>query len=527
VPKATTDPALAQTQLLSSLSVVSTTLSDNYKVQSITGWEYGLRDGYYCQGPYAWLDEDHVLLYPLLGEYDTGMGIGQPTIPVVAGLDNGQIWLPTENPTDGCDTPVWSNSLRRLVAVHGNQVVIYDPNGNPIKRHGYQGADRYLYLSPSGKRLLAGPTWIDLAGGDSVTFKMSSKYYVGGEPAWQSDEHRLFISGYADARTGTYIAFPWNELHTPGIDLPAGANYSVPTKWVLNDTRVLDEARYEKRQANSSISVSSIPLINPPARSYVDLMDRIPVDRQLTCKPTLSPNNQWVAVGCWATLEDTLPITRSVHLVNLQTQTTVTVSNEYYFMGWSPDGKSVLLVDSLLETTSRHYALYSLTGSILYPISNTAMLSNAWLQNGKEFAYLHEDNKTLTVVRTTDQSVTDVPLPEHTLQLIPSPKQNAVAMLATGGSKLMVFVATTHSVLTFDLPRSCSAVIWRPQGDSLALQAIDGNLLWLPDMSGRHVEQLTPSMPDVRDIHWSPSGLRLAYVGANDLHVISVINGPR
>jgi Tol biopolymer transport system component len=51
---------------------------------------------------------------------------------------------------------------------------------------------------------------------------------------------------------------------------------------------------------------------------------------------------------------------------------------------------------------------------------------------------------------------------------------------------------------------------------------LDGSLWLVPDPAGDAVEPLTPSLPAVRDLRWSPDGEQLAFVGGADVYVVSI-----
>jgi len=65
-------------------------------------------------------------------------------------------------------------------------------------------------------------------------------------------------------------------------------------------------------------------------------------------------------------------------------------------------------------------------------------------------------------------------------------------------------------------------IVWHPQNDNLAILAEDGSLWWIPDLAGEIVEPLTPSLPGIRDLHWSPDGEHLAFVSGPDVYVVSI-----
>jgi hypothetical protein len=65
-------------------------------------------------------------------------------------------------------------------------------------------------------------------------------------------------------------------------------------------------------------------------------------------------------------------------------------------------------------------------------------------------------------------------------------------------------------------------VSWDRQGTAFAILASDGSVWWVPDPAIDRVEQLTPPLPEVRDVKWSPSGTHLAFVSGKDVYVVEV-----
>lgn len=61
-----------------------------------------------------------------------------------------------------------------------------------------------------------------------------------------------------------------------------------------------------------------------------------------------------------------------------------------------------------------------------------------------------------------------------------------------------------------------------PQVNGHAALAADGSLWWIPNPAVDHVEQLTPPLPAVRNVRWSPSGTQLAFVSGTDVYVVRV-----
>ena len=61
--------------------------TNGHSLLQITGWDYGFRPSGYCEhGPYRWLDENHLLMFPNVGQEES-MGTIEWTRPVVIDLD--------------------------------------------------------------------------------------------------------------------------------------------------------------------------------------------------------------------------------------------------------------------------------------------------------------------------------------------------------------------------------------------------------------------------------------------------------
>ena len=82
------DPSMLPDQLQASIVVRSATGSSGHSLQRVTGWSSGMRSSVYV--PFQWLDDSHLLLYPLTGQ-EEGMGIEEQTLPVVVNLIEDRI----------------------------------------------------------------------------------------------------------------------------------------------------------------------------------------------------------------------------------------------------------------------------------------------------------------------------------------------------------------------------------------------------------------------------------------------------
>jgi len=203
--KPTINASMLPDQLRSAIRLHAEGSLNNHPLRRVTGWDYGMRSTIYCDGSYRWLDNAHLLLYPVTGE-EKGMGIDEYTLPIVINLNNGNTWLPV---ADGStfSLPLWSDKLQQLISIQGRQILLLDPDGAVVQRYtGPAGAfapnsDSNSLLSPSGQRLLTGYVWRDLTTGRTVDFSGQHKLTMG-DPTWSSDETRLFVCcfGFADTK---------------------------------------------------------------------------------------------------------------------------------------------------------------------------------------------------------------------------------------------------------------------------------------------------------------------------------------
>jgi WD40 repeat protein len=420
-------------------------------------------------------------------------------------LKEGQTWLPpTNGPTPGCDSPLWSEALQTLIATTAQEVVLLKPDGT-VAQHFAGGVPLYYssYLSPSGRRLVTGTVWRDLETGQTVDFSGQHDFgkYEGGmrNPGWSSDEKRLFncCFSYADVDSGQFTVLNFGRLELPGRD---GPGPDAP-RWVLGGTRVMIE--FDLYEGGTAV----IPLIDPAAQTYSDVRLLAGLGENTSCgAPRVAPDGEHIMVGCSApsgslnllssqtqpeavTIEDLLggPALGPLYLINLRTFITQTLPAGWGFVNWAPDSQFILLARNYnSETQSSECALLPITGGDPYPVSETLIRSPVWSPNGKHLAYLSD-----------------------------------------GGRALITLEPATHASRIVLLPQLSTSVIWSPQGDSLAVLAANGSLWWVPDPAIDRVEQLTPPLPSVRDVRWSPSGHRLAFVSGNEVYVVTVaLAGP-
>ncbi len=498
----TLDPTTLPDKLRAALTLQTEAGLNFHGVRRVTGWEYGFRSSGYCaDGPYRWLDDSHLLLYPTTGQ-EEGMGISEFALPVVMDLNNGSTWLPpTNGPTPGCDAPLWSEALQTLIATTAQEVTLLKPDGTVAQRF-VGGVPLYYssHLSPSGKRLVTGAVWRDLETGQTVDFSSQNGIFAG--PGWSSDEKHLSncCFSYADVDSERFTVLNFDQLELPGRD---GPGPDAP-RWVLDDTRVMIEFDlYESGRG-------AVPLIDPKAQTYEDVRILAGLGANASCgAPHVAPNGEHILVGCFAPsgslnllssqmqLGTSLikelfggPALGPLYLIDLRTLVTHTIPAGLNFVSWSPDSQFALLLRGSIDwqTQRGEYFLLPATGDDLYPypVGGSAIIAPAWSPNGQYLAYLSEDGKALITLEPATRA--------SYIVLLPQPSTNA---------------------------------FWSPHGDSLAVLAADGGLWWVPNPAYDHIEQITLPIPNVRDVRWAPSGHTLAFVSGSEVFVVAAaIAGP-
>jgi WD40 repeat protein len=469
--KPTIDPTILPSKLMTELKFISEPGINDHSVQRITGWAYGFATPYEFYGrrysePVSWLDDGHVLLQPVTGE-SWGRGVSQQVQPAVASLANDRFWL---LPTRWSSDLFWSAVLSELIVIEKNGFSLYDPDGHVL--HNTESDGRYYYLSPSGQRLLAvsqtGDTWYDLKTNQVVNIEAKNN---PGSVGWSPDETRLFDEDLCqiDAHVGkiTCMNFKLGVFGGEGIST---------IYWVPGDKVMLDwPSFFEGTPVPDNPGI--VLLIDPINRSYQDVRTLAGFDKRTACSFTWnSPfpadrNHVWL-------LCDQKP-----YVIDLRTFNKQAVPTDLEFVSWSPDSKFALtqqLDQNCCEKPYR-YAMYSLATTEAYSVTSSAILSPTWSTTGSRLAYLAEDRQQLGVLD-----------------------------------------AATRDVVMHFLPQPVVNIYWHPQNHGLAVQADDNSLWWIADPSVNRIEKLTAPLPEVRDVKWSPSGDKLAFVSGSDVYVVTV-----
>lgn len=527
----TVDPTALPGLVLAALTVREEEGVAGHPRRRVTGWEYGV--GGWGDCTYRWLDEEHLLLPAFAGE-EENMGTDRWTLPVVVNLFSGAVWLPqTQRSLYCCNYPRWSEVLQVLIVVRQRDVLFLDPEGEVVQQ--YSGASAFD-ISPSGRRLLIGSVWYDLETGRTVDTSETGRpawfaavaagageRAAGGGPtgswAWSSDETRLFgcCFYYLDV----------NHLEQsgpvdPGYLRPVGRGFpgcgsGISSMWVLHDKFAVPIWDFFTTQDGDMEQRVGDPFIDPIAQTYTDLCTLVgapPGECHMGGFPsTIAPDgNHILLLG-----------KGKLYMVGSDTVTAYPWPDDQHGMAWtwSPDSRSVLLGHGLDQAGRREYWLISTTEFRSAQVAGASIPAPAWSPHGEWLAFF-QDDQTLVVMDPQTLISSSLALPQPSTRILWQPQSEALAAYSETARALTVVDTESWTAATISLSRPLAQVLWQPQGTGLVVLADDGSLWWLSDLSGNQIDPLTPPLPAVRDLQWSPDGRSLVLVSGADVYVVSV-----
>jgi hypothetical protein len=414
----TLDPVNVSRQISESIRLETSVGVNSSSDQRVTGWSYGWRLSNYCtDGPYRWLDNEHLLLYPVTGEEEM-MGLAEYALPFVLSLDDGQTWQPASNgPTYECDRPLWSDYLQLLIAADEQQTALYTSKGVIYRLYNSGNALwNRTYLSPSGRKALIGSSWLDLETGQTVDIgdDWGRKAY---DPAWSSDETRLFecCFRYADARQGGAKQLHLSPLLPVGRGGPGPGERRILSRFVLSDTHVM--VRYQFMEGEQ---IGVVPLIDPVAGTYEDIRTLVGFGKDVRCGGSPLDDGEHLALSCGK---------NDSYLVDLRSFITTT-----------------------LPASTR-------------PAAMTSTMS----RDNQQWAWLSSEGRVLNVEDLSTQSTLQLTLTQPATQVVWHP--NNVSLVAVGTDGTLWWIADPAidriEQLTTPLPE-VRDVKWSPNGDKLA-----------------------------------------------------------
>ncbi|MCB9418956.1 MAG: DPP IV N-terminal domain-containing protein [Ardenticatenaceae bacterium] len=486
LPTATQPPPLDVAGLVQQLAFESVEGVNGRALSQLHVSEYGLRHQSYCEyGPYRWLDDNHLMLFPITS-YTDHYGIstmGQVTQPIVVSLDGATPWITDILPTDRCDLSLWSDSLQRVIEASDSRVRLRDLQGSVTNT--FEG-QMPLFLAPSGRRLLAQLTWIDLETGESVILERDGRLKFM-RPAWTTDERRFFecCFDYGDATTGEYWRreYGLTDFYVSGVGV--GPEFiGTESFWVADETRVIvPPAAVDFRREGLQRSI--LPLIDPITLTYEDILERLDLpDTIVNCFPHIAPDGNRFWLDCAEMINNRVaPYYPLSYLVTLPSFDTITTTGSIDFRGWSAD--------------SRFLAYVELTD----PESYTG---TTWLMDTSGNRQLIADE----AAQLADW---------HGVESL-------VALRFSDKQRVQFVQAETRASRVVVLDAPVVGVAWQPEDDGVVLWDENGRIWWLPNPfdPSSEPEPLTPPLPDVHSVRWSPDGNRLAFVSETNLYVVSL-----
>ena len=454
-----------------------------YPFMALKGWQMGFRGADYClTGPYRWLDEEHLLVFPITEHLEFEEGItADLTQPVVSSLSGEPPWAAGE-PSQSCQLPVWSAAAQRVIEVVGEEVRLRDLEGHLTTR--YPGKFP-LDLAPSGYRLMAGGTWIDLQSGEVIPVP---GWRSGGvsKIGWTADEQRVFgcCISYADLRNGDR----WEQTEFPDFFIagrgswPGEQLFSV-SHWIADDTKVIVDPLAIWFFNTKPSSDSVIPIFDPAGHIYVDLLTELDLGTPSYCSFSLAPDPNLLWLNCLVEGVGQMLPYEEAYRVDLRSLAVVTVTGQPQLLGWSA-------VDN--------YLVYNRSG-----VSNEVE-EKTWIMNGAG-------------------EIRPLAHPAAT-QVIWHPSQPLGILTFDDQTELQIFNARTGEIRTLRMERPILQAIWQPNDGGFVMATQDGGLWWLQDAFTNSSEPvpITPPLPEVSSIRWSPGGSRVVFVSEKALYVVTI-----
>jgi hypothetical protein len=494
----TIDPDLVPELLSRAFSIQTMQGVNGHKIQQITGWDYGLGGGVFyggmwyalCPG-YQWLDTNHILLYPEAGQqvttYGDGATIVTSVVPqlVVMNLDHRTGWALEKATSEICNRVYWSQELKILITdeFEGENSIVstYTYDGYRLSR--YPGS--LWDVSPSGtKILISEDTLIDLRTNKTIKLSWSLEDYY--EPHLSDlywtypKENRVYrcCYFYADIPSGISHRFQRSDFHdADGNHLDKIGLWFHQGEWVRDNKYFLVHWL-----AVDDGPVRYLPMFDPATKLFYDVWEMAGIPESFTwLYNDVSPDGNHVWIAGWG----------ESYLVDLTTFESLHYpypENPYTFpdTDWSADSKFV------------------------------------WFQNSGDKATEFQ------IVSIADKK--SIPLP-----IIPQVDSyhewhpiNSVAVYPSANKDMLIFLdATTMSYreLPFALqkpPYTNAQFAWSPTGKKLALVKDDGSIWQVDYPSLENLEQLIPSLPDVRYLNWSPDGNSISFISGSGVYVVEV-----
>ncbi|MFZ5908736.1 MAG: hypothetical protein ACOYYU_01820 [Chloroflexota bacterium] len=487
----TINPTELPSLLQSAFSVKTLAGTNGHRLRRIEGWSNGFKKNYWWvdnfQG-YQWMDTNHLLLFPIIGEAQSPNWRTTLDRAVVLNVETGATWLPPSDlPDPGYRVlrfllPRWSPEAKVLIAAEnigsGNNikegVTTFKSDGTFVAH--YDG--RLTSVSPSGNKILiADDTWIDLSNGKTIKFKWDDGTYTPRwRPVWSLDENQIYFCCYfyGNAKTGESYAFSKEDSIFEGKQISQYQSIHHTHGLWLNDTYVLAQADgfYTFFSNFDLIGESFIPIFDPSARTFRNLGKIADLPAGYTSQyvtPYISPKGDymWMSSG-WAAI-GTEP---TGYLIDLKTLK----SHSYpYGLEWSANGKYATFGVKVLSLSSKELKTLPANEICWGWHPTESICSSIFLNEKKNPILLFQDVESMSVKK-------------------------------------------------IELPAShvFSGTIWSPTGSHIALLTEDGSLWQIDYPSLENFEQLTPpvSNMNIESLIWSPDDTHLSFFIGTDIYLV-------
>ncbi|MCP5100418.1 MAG: hypothetical protein GY943_33125 [Chloroflexi bacterium] len=474
-------PQIDLDQFVASLTWEPAAVESDFEVQKLHSIAYGWRGAWYCNGPLQWLNDDTLMLNPIIGytnwfENPTG---GEVTQPVIVDLGGAIRWLTNIPPTDRCDLPVWSDALQAVIEAGDGAVRVRTLSG--ALQAEYPGGFP-LHIAPSGLRLLANKHWIDLETETAVELGGASRVHHPN-PGWTADEKRFYECCFSYGSVNSAIiqnqpSLP--EMTVTGMGVGPGFLGSM-SKWVADDTLVMLEPSGLSFWKDDYRPI--VPLIDPITQSYEDVVEQLHLpDNVIDCGTHVSPTGDAFWLSCSERVGDEYHRFYEIsHLISLPSWDIAAFAGKVEFRGWSPNGR---------------FFLYNLLDD------ETAITGSTWLVS------LDGDNV----------QIADYPAMAVTF----SDDSNLVAFGSRDGNMLSILNTTIREQVEIPLEKPVRKLLWQPVENGLAILTDDQQLHYVADLFHPKIDLLLQIPAEYPTIHWSPNGKRLAAATENDLFIVDI-----
>ncbi len=163
------------------------------------------------------------------------------------------------------------------------------------------------------------------------------------------------------------------------------------------------------------------------------------------------------------------------------------------------------------------------SGSHATQITLTQLVTTTVYTNleGKYMTFISDDRLTLFTLNVTTGDLQTYPLERPVGNIIWSADPALYWVSADGQTMARLDVAQGKLDMV-SFPTPIYQVFQQPDGEQVLAQGIDGSLWWTPDIQTGTVRLISARVPDVRSVHWSPSGKRIAFLSTVDLYVADV-----